>query len=352
MPLNQCEVNVLGCIRIHQASGEWRVEMTVFRFVVCGHTHIYIHTHTEKFNQSVENTRARLGKGGKSVRYRGDAAIEEKNVFHSYYAAYSVPIHRSSAEGAKVVFPFTEAPSVRRPVNTPVLRPQSGNHSSGIRHSIFNFVPPYTKSRHSREIRAISRYSTCYPQGPIPLLPRICQLRVLLGYEFTAAFSPLPSSHFPRVRSRLSENLLPTATQPCVISTLPPEQNEQGGPLFQSSIPSHRSPTALAPSSHPHRSFLYTRTAAPMESNVSPVSRLLLAWPRSIFLDPPRLPIFHRFLALLLPSAGLIRLNSRATVGLSLAWVDWMVRPGTRINESNERKLLDQSRAVASIQSP
>lgn len=45
MPLNQCEVNVLGCIRIHQASGEWRVEMTVFRFVVCGHTHI--HTHRE-----------------------------------------------------------------------------------------------------------------------------------------------------------------------------------------------------------------------------------------------------------------------------------------------------------------
>lgn len=113
MPLNQCEVNVLGCIRIHQASGEWRVEMTVFRFVVCGHTHTHTrtrtHTHTEKFNQSVENTRARLGKGGKSVWYRGDAAIEEKT--------YSIPITRLIrpnppvfCRGRQSRFPFYRGP--------------------------------------------------------------------------------------------------------------------------------------------------------------------------------------------------------------------------------------------------
>lgn len=160
MPLNQCEVNVLGCIRIHQASGEWRVEMTVFRFVVCGHTHIHTHTRTHTQRNSISRLRIHAlawgGKrGGKSVWYRGDAAIEEKNVFHSYYAAYSsqsTGLPPRAPKSFSLLQKPPPPPSVRRPVNTPVLRPRSGNHSSGIRHSIFNFVPPYTKSRHSREI--------------------------------------------------------------------------------------------------------------------------------------------------------------------------------------------------------
>lgn len=77
--------------------------------------------------------------------------------------------------------------------------------------------------------------------------------------------------------------------------------------------------------------------------------RLPLAWPRSIFLHPPRLPIFHRFLALLLPSAGFIRLNSHGWSFASVAWLDGSAR---HTHEWVDAELLDQSRPVASIQSP
>lgn len=140
-------------------------------------------------------------------------------------------------------------------MNTPVLRPHSGNHSSGIRHSIFNFVPPHTKSRHSREIRAISRYSTCYPQDHFP--PRICQQLVVLfflGYEFTAAS---PSSSSPvHVQGFLKTYY---RRQPDRASFLPfcwPSRTSAG---LQSSNHPIDLPR-LAPSSHPCRSFLYTRT--------------------------------------------------------------------------------------------
>lgn len=48
------------------------------------------HTYTHTQRNSISRLRIHaLAWGGKSVWYRGDAAIEEKNVFHSYYAAYS-----------------------------------------------------------------------------------------------------------------------------------------------------------------------------------------------------------------------------------------------------------------------
>lgn len=72
---------------------------------------------------------------------------------------------------------------------------QSGNHSSGIRHSIFNFVSPYTKSRHSHEIRAISRHSTCPLSTNLALAPSstVSPIR-----RRTAAFS----SEFTAIRRR------------------------------------------------------------------------------------------------------------------------------------------------------
>lgn len=167
-------------------------------------------------------------------------------------------------------------------MNTPVLRPHSGNHSSGIRHSIFNFVPPHTKSRHSREIRAISRYSTCYPQGHFPPAylpaarrPTLPRLRV---------HGCLSLLLLPCARSRLSENLLPTATRPCVISTLLlAEQNERRAPILQ---PPHRSPTAcpFLPSLPIFLIHAHHHGLSSMESNVSPVS--------SVYRSPGHAPFF------------------------------------------------------------
>lgn len=281
MPLNQCEVNVLGCIRIHQASGEWRVEMTVFRFVVCGHTHI--HTHREIQSAGWEYTRSLGEVKGEGVNRFGIAGTQR-----SRKKTYSIPITRLIRpnppvfrRGRQSRFPFYRSPpppSVRRPVNTPVLRPRSGNHSSGIRHSIFNFVPPYTKSRHSREIpRYFSLFdllSTGLPHSRAHSAYLPARV-LLLEYEFTAAFPPSYEG------SRLSENLLPTATQPCVIpTTLPPSSNPPS-PLI------------------PYTDLSYTRAPRLQWSRTfHPFSRL-----------PPGhapffsiLPIFHRFLALLLPS--------------------------------------------------
>lgn len=52
--------------------------------------HTYTHTQRNSISRLRIHALAWGGKrGGKSVWYRGDAAIEEKNVFHSYYAAYS-----------------------------------------------------------------------------------------------------------------------------------------------------------------------------------------------------------------------------------------------------------------------
>lgn len=225
-----------------------------------------------------------------------------------------VPIHRSSAEGAKVVFPFTEAPpppSVRRPVNTPVLRPRSGNHSSGIRHSIFNFVPPYTKSRHSREIpRYFSLFdllSTGLPHSRAHSAYLPARV-LLLEYEFTASPSPLFYEG-----SRLSENLLPTAIQPCVIpTTLPPSSNPPS-PLI------------------PYTDLSYTRAPRLQWSRTfHPFSRL----------PPGHAPFFSILRAFqsftvfspcCFPPAGFIRLNSR--LAFCYRWLDWMVASARRTHQ-------------------
>lgn len=216
--------------------------------------HTHARTHTEIQSLGWEYTRS-LG-----VNRFGIAGTQR-----SRKKTYSIPITRLIRpnprasilrRGRQSRFPFYRGPSVRRPVNTPVLRPHSGNHSSGIRHSIFNFVPPHTKSRHSREIRAISRYSTCYPQGHFP--PRICQQLVVLlflGYEFTAA-SPSSSSSPVHVQGFLKTYY---RRQPDRASFLPfcwPSRTSAG---LQSSNHPIDLPR-LAPSSHPCRSFLYTRT--------------------------------------------------------------------------------------------
>lgn len=201
-----------------------------------------------------------------------------------------VPIHRSSAEGAKVVFPFTEAPpppSVRRPVNTPVLRPRSGNHSSGIRHSIFNFVPPYTKSRHSREIpRYFSLFdllSTGLPHSRAHSAYLPARV-LLLEYEFTASPSPLFYEG-----SRLSENLLPTAIQPCVIpTTLPPSSNPPSPipsliPIFL--IHAHRASNGVERFTRFRVYHLATLHFSPSSapSNLSPFSRLVASLRPGLF---------------------------------------------------------------------
>lgn len=244
--------------------------------------HTYTHTQRNSISRLRIHALAWGGKrGGKSVWYRGDAAIEEKNVFHSYYAAYSsqsTGLPPRAPKSFSLLQKPPPPPSVRRPVNTPVLRPRSGNHSSGIRHSIFNFVPPYTKSRHSREIpRYFSLFdllSTGLPHSRAHSAYLPARV-LLLEYEFTAAFPPSYEG------SRLSENLLPTATQPCVIpTTLPPSSNPPS-PLI------------------PYTDLSYTRAPRLQWSRTfHPFSRL-----------PPGhapffsiLPIFHRFLALLLPS--------------------------------------------------
>lgn len=112
MPLNQCEVNVLGCIRIHQASGEWRVEMTVFRFVVCGHTHTHVHVHIHTPKNSISQLRIRALAWGKGVNRFGIAGTQR-----SRKKTYSIPITRLIrpnppvfCRGRQSRFPFYRGP--------------------------------------------------------------------------------------------------------------------------------------------------------------------------------------------------------------------------------------------------
>lgn len=151
--------------------------------------------------------------------------------------------------------------------------------------------------------RAISRYSTCYPQAcPIPAPIRV----LLLEYEFTASPSPLFYEG-----SRLSENLLPTAIQPCVIpTTLPPSSNPP------SPIPS-LIPIFLI---HAHRA----------SNGVERFTRFRVYHLATLHFSPS-FQSFTVFSPCCFPPAGFIRLNSR--LAFCYRWLDWMVASARRTHQ-------------------
>lgn len=286
--------------------------MTVFRFVVCGHTHTHVHVHIHTPKNSISQLRIHALAWGKGVNRFGIAGTQR-----SRKKTYSIPITRLIrpnppvfCRGRQSRFPFYRGPGCT-----------TAGEYTRFAPAVATTLPVFAtrssiSSLHTRnpgipaKSRAISRYSTCYPPPSAPI-PRICQLVYSEEYEFTAAFptSPVYVQGFLKTYCR---------QQPNRASFLPfrPSRTSRAAPLLQSSIPSHRSPRLSPLPPIPYTDLSYTsRTAAPMESNVLPVSRLPLHAPFFSIL----LPIFHRFLALLLPCAGYIRLNSRVGLLLPLA---------------------------------
>lgn len=272
----------LGCIKIHQASGEWRVEMT--RIPIrrrCGRARTRTRAHTHR--NSITRLRIHALARGKSVWYRGDAAIEEKNVFHSYYAAYS-------SQSTSV------DPSPRAPKSFSLLqRAECTTAGEYTRFAPAQWQPLFRYSPLDLQFRPSTHEIPAFPRNP-----RYFSLFDLLSAgPFPPAYLPaarrptLPRLRvhgclslllLPCARSRLSENLLPTATRPCVISTLLlAEQNERRAPILQ---PPHRSPTAcpFLPSLPIFLIHAHHHGLSSMESNVSPVS--------SVYRSPGHAPFF------------------------------------------------------------
>lgn len=331
MPLNQCEVNVLGCIRIHQASGEWRVEMTVFRFVVCGHTHI--HTHREIQSAGWEYTRS-LGEVKGGVNRFGIAGTQR-----SRKKTYSIPITRLIRpnppvfrRGRQSRFPFYRSPP-------PPPRVYDGRWihpfcAPGVATTLPVFATRSSiSSLHTRnpgipaKSRAISRYSTCYPQAcPIPApIPRICQL----VYSSWSTSSRLPSPLPTRVRGFLKTYC---RQQPNRASFLLPFR-----PLPILHRPSSLIPIFLI---HAHRA----------SNGVERFTRFRVYHLATLHFSPS-FQSFTVFSPCCFPPAGFIRLNSR--LAFCYRWLDWMVASARRTHQWVEwAQLLDQSRPVGSISKP
>lgn len=220
-----------------------------------------------------------LAWGGKSVWYRGDAAIEEKNVFHSYYAAYS-----SQSTGlpprAPKSFSLLQKPSP----------PECTTAGEYTRFAPPEWQPLFRYSPLDLQFRPSIHEIPAFPRNPALFLAIRLAIHRLAPFPRPFVYSSWSTS------SRLP--LPPFSTRVRgFLKTYCRQQSNRASFL----LPFRPLPILHRPSHPLYRSFLYTRTAPPMESNVSPVFAST-TWPRSIFLHPPRLPIFHRFLALLLPS--------------------------------------------------
>lgn len=283
MPLNQCEVNVLGCIRIHQASGEWRVEMTVFRFVVCGHTHI--HTHREIQSAGWEYTRS-LGEVKGGVNRFGIAGTQR-----SRKKTYSIPITRLIRPNPPV---FRRGRQSRFPFYRSPPPPECTTAGEYTRFAPPEWQPLFRYSPLDLQFRPSIHEIPAFPRNPALFLAIRLAIHRLAPFPrpfrvFASSCTPpgvrVHGFPFPPFLRGFEAFWKPTAdSNPTVRHSYYPSA------LFQSSI---------AP--HPlYRSFLYTRTAPPMESNVSPVFAST-TWPRSIFLHPSNLSPFSRLVASLRP---------------------------------------------------